>query len=254
MTSDAAEVWVPAALSQLLSVGFVWIFFHCAGMCGPIVGGLQLGGPLGLALYQAGRVITLGTLGALAGLVGARASDIIEGGGPFVALVAALATALYAVRSGGAAAAPTLLHIGSRSGARARITAAWQRRWQRTLGVLFLLGALRPLAVGMALGFLPCMIVVWSLSLAASSGSPATGALVMGTLVLMTTPTLALATLLPRLLSRVVPPRLLSRVASAMLLVSSLWLLFVGLAGLGVLDHQHIRVTMDARSVMIMLW
>ena len=31
---------IEPALTQLLSVGVVWISFHCIGMCGPIVGGV----------------------------------------------------------------------------------------------------------------------------------------------------------------------------------------------------------------------
>jgi uncharacterized protein len=236
---------VPAPLAQLFSLGFVWVFFHCAGMCGPIVGGLQLRGPLGLLLYQSGRIVTLGALGALAGLLGARASVVVEGGGPFVALAASMGTAAYALsRLRRPAVRP--LFIQKKSG----LTATWSR----VVGVMFSLGALRPFALGLLLGFLPCMIVAWALSLAASSASPVMGALVMASLVLMTTPTLGLATAVSRVLSNVLPVRALRHASAALMLVSSAWLMLVALAGFEVIAHQHFTLALLGARVTVMLY
>ena len=68
------------ALTQLASVGILWVAFHCAGMCGPIVGGVVGAGAsstsqatLGLLRYQLGRATGLG--GSLEGARGRRASS-----------------------------------------------------------------------------------------------------------------------------------------------------------------------------------
>ncbi|MEI6806573.1 MAG: sulfite exporter TauE/SafE family protein [Myxococcaceae bacterium] len=61
-----------AAYAQLLSLGFLFIGFHCIGMCGPILCGLQIANQrFGLLFYQLGRSSIYLTLGALAGLLGA---------------------------------------------------------------------------------------------------------------------------------------------------------------------------------------
>ena len=246
------------SLAQLFSVGILWISFHCAGMCGPILCGLDVTGAArghgvvrgtaALLLYQLGRAFSLCTLGALAGVVGSSVGRGLERGGPLVALVAAAVSLLLAVRSWRGASSAQPLRISTR---RSSILGGGRALWNRLLMALQGLGAARPLAIGLVLGFLPCMIVVWALSLAASAGSPARGALVMLGLVAMTTPTLFFSTLLPRLALR---RSWLRHAAPMLLLTSSLWLFLVGLAGLAVIDHAHLGFSLAGRSFTVMLW
>ncbi|HRE89162.1 MAG TPA: sulfite exporter TauE/SafE family protein, partial [Myxococcota bacterium] len=87
----------PAAYAQLLSVGLLWISFHCAGMCGPLLIGFDvagaargvraLPGALGVLTYQAGRALTYLLLGALAGLVGRGLAAVFEPAGAIFALL-----------------------------------------------------------------------------------------------------------------------------------------------------------------------
>ena len=67
-------------LVQVVGLGVLWVSLHCAGMCGPILAGLAVGGPELLAgarvrrgarrvlAYQSGRAAMYALLGALARL------------------------------------------------------------------------------------------------------------------------------------------------------------------------------------------
>jgi sulfite exporter TauE/SafE len=111
-------------------------------------------------------------------------------------------------------------------------------------------GPARLVALGGLLGLMPCMITLWALGLAATTGSPLHGAGVMLTLVAMTTPVLLGVTLLPRLVRRVTGragptwvPRLLPG-------LSAVWLILVGLAGFGLVPHAHLSLG----PWMVMFW
>lgn len=244
------------ALTQLLSVGVVWISFHCVGMCGPIVGGV-LGGRAtstgaalrALLLYQTGRAAVLALLGALTGAVGATFESALRHGGSVLTLVLACALLLSALpaRRGG------LVAIGAR-GPWARTHAALDAVVERFGARLAALTARvdrqlgpRPLLFGVVLAFLPCMIIAWGLSLAASTHSAWQGARVMLVLVAMTTLPLFLSVVAVALGRAAAPSHgLWQRVAARMRmmpqLLSGVWLLLVGLAGLGILEHQHLTV------------
>lgn len=257
-----------SAYTQLLSVGLVWMSFHCAGMCGPLVIGLDVAGvaqgqpawrgALRILTYQLGRMTTLMALGALAGLIGRGLTEVLEPAGAVFALlfglvvfatlvvkVVALVRARRAARAGPAPArpvrpGPTRLELGR---------APPPRRWSFH-------ALLRPLSLtsslsgtwllGVLMGFLPCMIVVWALGLSATTASPLDGAFVMMLLVAMTTPMLLGVTLLPRAL----PRRALRFLPQVLMAISATWLIAVGLAGLGVVPHRHIMVG----ELTIMLW
>jgi len=267
-----------SAYTQLLSVGLVWMSFHCAGMCGPLVIGLDVAGVaqglpasrgvLRIATYQLGRMTTLMALGALAGLVGRGLTQVIEPAGAVFALLFGLVVAATlgvklvrgAVRARAARRTKSAL-VADRDN---NDIPAWtrvrpgptrlelgrpRRRWS-------LSALLRPLSLttsfsgtwllGVLMGFLPCMIVIWALGLAATTASPLDGAFVMMLLVAMTTPVLLGVTLLPRAL-----PRRARRVLPYVLMaISATWLIAVGLAGLGVMPHRHIAVG----ELTIMLW
>ncbi len=251
-----------SAFTQLLSVGVLWIAFHCAGMCGPIVGGAIGGGARshggavwGLLQYQLGRMVGLGVIGAVVGGVGgvvgvvADSGGVERVGGAFALVMATVL--LFGVLHDSRAQAGLLVQIRHQHGTtvRARVDRAVVavadhvgRVAQRLQG--------RPIMLGLTLSLLPCMIVVWALSLSATTQSAWDGALVMILLVAMTTLPLLLAVigvrgaflLLPWPWLRKVPP-----------LVSGLWLVAVGLAALGVIDHAHVVVDVFGPRT-VMLW
>jgi sulfite exporter TauE/SafE len=254
---------IDPALAQLVTVGVLWMTFHCVGMCGPIVGGV-VGGRArsvpaalaGLALYQSGRALTLGVLGALAGALGSSVAAIVDdgriGGALALALGLLLASSLVPGR-------PTLSIPGRRrAGWRARLGAAGERFARRLAVVATVVDqrvGRRPFALGALLGLLPCMIVAWGLSLAASTGDAVRGARVMLVLVAMTTIPLGAGVVLGSSSSGIVA-RLLGAwpaLRGLPVVVSSAWLVMVGLAGLGVVDHGHVVVDVAGPRT-IMLW
>jgi sulfite exporter TauE/SafE len=253
------------AYAQLLSVGLVWISFHCAGMCGPILMGLDVAGVArghgalkgagSVLLYQLGRASTYAVLGALAGLVGRGLGEVFRSAGGVVAIAFGLVMIGYGL----------LKRLRPKAAPDRPVTRLEQRgrrepllqRFQASLhGIVRRLalrddaGAARVVLLGAVLGLLPCMITLWALGLAATTGSPLHGAGVMVLLVAMTTPVLLGVTLLPRALIRLVPGRWLGAVPSVLAVLSGAWLVMVGLAGLGVVPHEHVHVG----DYMLMLW
>ncbi|MCB9729057.1 MAG: sulfite exporter TauE/SafE family protein [Deltaproteobacteria bacterium] len=245
-----------AAWAQLTSLGLVWVSFHCAGMCGPLVVGFDVAGvargsspgrgAVSVLTYQAGRALTLMSLGALSGVLGAGLGAGFHRAGAFVALAmgaAVLAGTVWRRRP-------------PRTRLERRRVPFWRRMADRvSRAVLPHLSGGRPvdhLALGLLMGLLPCMIPLWVLGLAATTGSPIQGALLMLTLVAMTTPMLLGVTLLPRAV------RLSGRLARAMpravMGISGLWLAMVGLAGLELVDHVHLPLELAGRQLVVMLW
>lgn len=242
------------ALTQLASVGILWVAFHCAGMCGPIVGGVVGGGApstvqatLGLLRYQLGRATGLGVLGAIVGSAGAVVGDVFARATAAFALVMA-AVLLVGLLPQGAAPDVRLSSL-RRRGLRDRVDDVVARA---SGGLARLAGRVRgrPYLFGVAMSFLPCMIVVWALSLAATSGSASHGAQVMWLLVLMTTVPLLPAVVGVRLALLTTKAPWLPRLPQ---LVSGVWLVLVGLAGLGVIEHQHVVAHVFGPRT-IMLW
>lgn len=245
------------ALTQLASVGILWVAFHCAGMCGPIVGGVVgVGAPStmqatqGLLRYQLGRATGLGVLGAIVGGAGAVVGDVFARATAAFALVmaAVLLVGLIPQRGGPDVRLSSLRRRGRR-GLRERLDDVVARA---SGGLARFAGRVRghPYVFGVAMSFLPCMTVVWAMSLAATSGSAWHGAQVMWLLVLMTTVPLLPAVLGVRLALLTTKAPWLARLPQ---LVSGVWLALVGLAGLGVIEHQHVVAhVLGPRT--IMLW
>jgi hypothetical protein len=266
---------LPSPYAQLLGLGLVWVSAHCAGMCGPLLVGLDVAGVRSgqsalrgagqVLLYQLGRSLTYAWLGALCGLLGAGLQRILRPAGSLLALALGAAAlwpiatrifrALVQPRSQRAQAAPDLIRL-RRSADEGK---SFQlRSVERARGLLHPLLAsthpLRPLALGAAMGLLPCMLVGWALGLAALTGSAYRGALVMLLLVGMTTPMLLTVTALPRLALFKAPGTLRTRLARALPAVAGVWLLLCGAAGLGLIAHQHIGVTVLGRPLLLMLF
>lgn len=151
---------------------------HCAGMCGGIVGALQLNRPPDVSAarlaagYHAGRVTSYALAGLLAGTLGAAlyAADVIP-------VQAALLTA----------GSLMLLAIGASMFGRGswlkRIepAGAWIWRFIAPLArrVYPPRTGLQALAAGLAWGWIPCGMVYAALPLALVAGGPVQGALVM---------------------------------------------------------------------------
>ena len=255
-------------IAQIFSLGILWTSLHCSGMSGPFVTGLDvagvgrgLGASRGVArifAYQLGRLTVLGPLGALSGLFGRGLKSAFEPLAAGFALAFGVAILIVAAsrwrgRRQASAAAPEVsrpLSLERRPSAPSRIT-QWRQRVGHRLRMLSLSNHWSAAwLTGVLLGFLPCMIVLWALGLAATSGSPWEGALVMASLMLITTPVLIGITLLPRALRRWIPLGIRKHLPELALAISGVWVILAALASLGVIAHRHVGIG----AYMIMFW
>lgn len=164
---------------------------HCAGMCGGIVGTLALearGPAVARQLaFNGGRVAAYAVAGAAAGTVGV----VAQGGGAWLTaqmglfLVANVVMVLLG------------LYVAGWGRAVLRVEAAGRPLWRRIEPVARRLLPIdttaKALGAGMAWGWIPCGLVYSMLVLAAASGGPAEGALVMAAFGLGTLPNLLFA-------------------------------------------------------------
>lgn len=271
---------VQGAYAQVLGLGLLWTSFHCAGMCGPLLCGMDVTGAgrglgpgpgaLRLLLYQAGRGLTYAWLGGLSGLLGAGLRRLLAPAGSVMAL--ALGALLFGLVLRRLLPAPPL-RIGPRPAppldlrgptpalpGLAGLATALARAARRVVGDLS--RTPRPLGtvmLGAVMGFLPCMLPLWVLGLSALTGSVVHGAALMLLLVAMTTPVLLLVTLLPRLApvararDRRIPAAITAAAPSLLMGVSGVWLLLVGCAGLGLIGHAHLGFSLAGRGFLVML-
>jgi sulfite exporter TauE/SafE len=263
------------ALAQMFSIGALWIGVHCVGMCGTLLGALDLGNTaLGVRpfhaagrvlLYQAGRSVVYALFGALAGAFGALFSRAFSHAGAVLSVALGLLFLSRALAWPRASLRPTAAAGSAMKNAtktddlvalRAR-PQPWRRIIDDVRGALSVLALdrrpSRAFYLGAVLAGMPCMITLWALGLAASVASPLRGAVVMLTLVLLTTPVLLLSTLLARAVHALL--RGAGRHAPrALLAVSSVWLVLVGLAGGGVIPHAHVGATAFGRHWLVMFF
>lgn len=240
------------AYSQVVSIGLLWVTIHCAGMCGPIIAGVTTSRhktgsiwsrvPRVLA-YQLGRAVTYAGFGVAAGLLGAVFESQIRTFANAAGLVLSLA----------------LIGVGISQ-------VPWVRRRFKpggNFGVDFsskLLGLLkgtrgmgdfpRLFLTGLLLGFLPCMLMFWVLSVAASTASALHGAGVMVLLVAMTTPVLIFSSLMAGLPIR----RFGEHLVPVALILSGVWMGLVAIASNGWIDHIHLQFKMFGEGYVFMLW
>lgn len=252
------ETNVSGFYAQVFSIGLVWVFFHCGGMCGPIVAGVtadvRRGSPgrevaarAGRVLsYQFGRATTYAVLGAFAGMVGGAFESALRQFTQSAGLI--LAAVLIAV---GLAKLPIWRRSTAGNGL-ARWTGDFlgkamltlQRRGPKS-------GALRYAMLGAMLGLLPCMLMFWVLSIATSTASPIHGAGVMVLLVAMTTPTLLFAGTAAAFGGRRFNG---DWVASLAMVFSGVWLGLIASAANGWLEHIHVQFTLWGDKYVLMLW
>jgi sulfite exporter TauE/SafE len=263
MSPDAAST-VESAWLQLMSVGVVWISLHCVGMCGPLLSGLDVGGiargarmPEGISrvlLYQSGKAITYATFGACAGLLGAGVRSVFTQAGGALALVLGAGVLAYAVGVKARALTGESVPIPI---TRRASPSSWRARFSDVTALVHRIAfdprPSRAFFLGALLGFLPCMIPLWVLSLSALSGSVLHGALLMMALVVMNTPVLLGVTLVPRILSLRLR-RATAFLPRVLLGVSGVWFVLVGLAGLRLISHAHVGFAAFGRHWMIMFW
>lgn len=244
--------------AQVLSIGVVWVFFHCGGMCGPILAGVTSdvkGATRARALlarggrvlsYQFGRALTYAILGAFAGWVGGAFEASLRS----FTQVAGLVLSVVLVGVG-----ISRLPVWSRSvggGRFARVTGdflgkammALQRRGPKS-------GFLRYAMLGAMLGLLPCMLMFWVLSVATSTASPLHGAGVMVLLVLMTTPTLLVAGTAAALGGRRFSGQWVAPLA---MILSGVWLGLIAVAANGWIEHIHIQFSLFGEKYVLMLF
>lgn len=245
----------PEAVARLTGVGLLWMGVHCAGMCGPLLLGLDVGGNRGARasvggvvgrtlLYQAGKAVSYAVVGAVAGFVGASAADVsgvVPGVFAVVAGVCAVVVALGGVRS-----STRVVKIGQKK-------TATEKLLQLAQPLLNSTHPLRPFLLGLVLAFLPCMISLWALSLAALTSSPLWGAAVMLTLAAWTTPLLVVTSVVGRG-AAVFRPTTRRRLQQVGGVVAGAWLVAIGLAGLGVVEHAHLPLHLGGRDFVLMLF
>ncbi len=253
---NAGALSGPEAVAQLIGVGVLWMSVHCVGMCGPLLlgldvpgtarGGSAVGGVGRMLLYQSGRALTYAAIGAVAGAVGAGLEAISTSAGAVLAIAMGAYALLHAhgvqLRRPGAA----VVQIGAPPSLTSRLVMLVRPLLQTQ-------HPLRPFLLGVALGLLPCMIALWALGLAALTSSPMWGAVVMLTLVGLTTPLLVSLAALSSLIARV-PPAVRGAWQRISTTLAGAWLVLVGLAALDVIDHVHIPLRLFGRGLTLMLF
>ncbi|AWV90679.1 sulfite exporter TauE/SafE family protein [Bradymonas sediminis] len=273
---------VMALYAQLVGVGFLWVTVHCSGMCGPIIAGLvvhthpqdQQASPWAhrwsvvkhVLAYQSGRGLMYALLGLLAGLLGAQVEATVQP----IAATASLLVALLLLLLG-LAQLPVVMRRRARLRVERRAKKAASAgpdaaRPKPPLSARFVAGItrrlpsaaqfkgpLRMFVTGFMLGLLPCMLMFWVLGLAASSASPLHGALLMVTLVGLTTPVLVAAGLSTTLVSPKLR-RLGQHIVPFGMIFSGIWLGLIAMAANGWIEHIHLPFTLFGKKLVMMLW
>ena len=165
----ALDISVPFGLGVVSSL-------HCAQMCGPIVLSYSMDGRSGASghlCYNVGRIATYAILGAAAGAAGQAMGLMGQLAG--IQQTAAIVSGILMIVAGlfmtGAVPVQKLVSI-DRTGVSALFS--------RTIGRLLLAkGALSKLALGLAMGLLPCGLLYAALLKAAATGAALNGAVSM---------------------------------------------------------------------------
>lgn len=207
-------------------------------MCGPIVGSLKLPSTVGgnrwkaLFLYQLGRGGVFILIAAAGALVSSKLSlNLSWLGWPLVALLFTLGLSKALGHPLSPQLPPRMLQLMSKIAMRPT-------------------GAFRPLAMGVVLAFLPCMLSFWAIGLAASTGSPVQATLAMTTFVLMTSLPLGIAIAGGDLFGRI---RIRNLEAYA-LMFSAVWCGLMTAASMGWIPHAHYMFSLFGRQYSLMFW
>ena len=193
---------------------------HCIGMCGGIIGALGVGQGRGwsafirLAAAHLGRVSSYALAGALAGLAGAAVVTGLLGPFGITALRMAAAALIFAIGMQlllGRSLLTRLEQAGSRF---------WRLLAPQMQKLLPPRDPLRAYGVGALWGWLPCGLVYAELAVAAVSGGPIVGAVVMSSFGVGTIVSLSVVSVLLHSLGIAKLPR---QVSGALLILFSVW-------------------------------
>ncbi|MFC1769504.1 sulfite exporter TauE/SafE family protein [Nitrospirota bacterium] len=175
------------ALALAITAGFLGGFGHCAGMCGPIVGGLAITGEpdaiLPQLLYNTGRILTYTLIGALMGATGS-ALDLVSEMAGLQRGVMLLAGAL-------------MILMGLMSAATGRGAPKWIESHNAPVlksakKLLGLSSEMKFLPLGLVMGLMPCGLSYSMFIAAAGTGNPLIGALLLLTFGAGTAPAMLL--------------------------------------------------------------
>lgn len=240
--------------AQVLSLGLLWTFFHCTGMCGPLIVGITaprqpdrrpvIARASRVLAYQTGRGATYAGIGALAGLVGSAVESVIAGFANIAALVMA---ALFIV--GGLASLAGATRSTGAGAAMGAILARALRLANRVPGGRDGFAAM--VLTGLAMGFLPCALTFWVVGVAAASANPLEGAALMLLLLVMTTPSLLTAACLAAVGTR---RAWAHRVAPVSLILSGIWMGAIAAAANDWISHVHLTFELGGEPYMIMFF
>ena len=213
-------------LIGFLALGLLTGFGHCVGMCSPFVlfvsrryvpAGAGRTAVMGAQLwYTAGRILTYGVLGAVAGALGGvvelaggligfqRAASVVAGSVLVVWALVALSDLVPRLGSGG-------------------------NLFGRVAGVLKGRVPGHPFATGLFLGLLPCGLLYSALIAAAARGGAAQGAAALALFGIGTAPALLGVSAADALLAR--NRSFVNRLSQVFLLAMGAWFVWTGLAG-----------------------
>lgn len=247
---------------QVLAIGLLWTSFHCAGMCGPLIVGLTASASDGsltratliktrtlrVLSYQFGRGITYAIAGASAGIVGQSIDGLIKGLTQTLGLVIAAVILIVGISK----IPPIHARIPTHSQQGPSKTTTWIMAFTRSLSRFAPPDTYRRLSlIGLAMGFLPCMLTYWVLGIAATSQSMLHGALIMLLLLLMTTPVLITASCSTALGIR---SRIGPWIIATGMIISGVWLGLISIAANGWIEHIHIPFTLFGEMYTFMLF
>lgn len=198
---------------------------HCAAMCGGLASAIALGIPSGatavararvLASLSLGRILGYAVAGAVAGTLGLAVAGVLgaTGAAELRGLAGAALIGLALVVAGVVRPAAAFERLGAR---------VWRRLQPMAVALRQDLGGGNALALGFLWGWLPCGLVYSALGWAATTGTPASAALVMIGFGLGTLPAVLLPTIAAFRLGVAVRARSSRRVAAVMLAAFGVW-------------------------------
>ena len=199
---------------------------HCIGMCGGIVGALSLGAASRPSLhlaYNAGRIVSYGVAGAIAGALGS-ASLALSDQLPARLILFVLANLMLVALGLYLMGVTRALAFSERFGAK-----LWRHLQPLTRRYLPARTMAQAFPLGLLWGWLPCGLVYSALVTALASGSAASGAALMLAFGLGTLPNLLLAGLLAVRLKAYAAKPAVRLAAGLLVLCFGLWGLFAAL-------------------------
>ena len=199
---------------------------HCIGMCGGIVGALSLGATSRPSLhlaYNAGRILSYGVAGAIAGALGGASLALAEQL-PVRVMLFVLANLMLVALGLYLMGVTRALAFSERFGAK-----LWRHLQPLTRRYLPARTMAQAFPLGLLWGWLPCGLVYSALVTALASGSAARGAALMLAFGLGTLPNLLLAGLLAVRLKAYAAKPAVRLAAGLLVLCFGLWGLFAAL-------------------------